>query len=114
MGGSSLCDGTFQWPKSIWFLHVWALTMYTSICGHVLLILLTGHGAHGHGAVTKPVPRGLDGDLAYCPWCVGEHQPDTNPSGKAHHDAVPSTPCMGTTRGSETYTAQQFGRYRSK
>eukprot|EP00930_Biecheleria_cincta_P029917 TRINITY_DN20759_c0_g1_i1.p1 TRINITY_DN20759_c0_g1~~TRINITY_DN20759_c0_g1_i1.p1 ORF type:complete len:1010 (+),score=117.39 TRINITY_DN20759_c0_g1_i1:158-3187(+) len=67
---------------------------------------------HAHGAVTKPMPRKVIGQ-EYCPWCVGEHQPVTNAFGAAHHDAKPSSPCMGSSKGDEHYAASNFGGYTS-
>jgi len=66
--------------------------------------------ACGHGAVTRPLPRKVAGQT-YCPWCVGEHQPAANPPGTINHDAVLSSPCMGSSRGDERYTKQHMGKY---
>merc|ERR1712066_748372 len=49
------------------------------------------------------------GSAEYCPWCVGEHQPEGNPGGSVHRDVTPSSPCMGTERGGATYTAERYG-----
>lgn len=75
-------------------------------------MLLFAPESYGHGAVAKPVPRRLDSKL-YCPWCVGEHHPGTNPFGQPHHDASLSTPCGGTQRGDATYSPKNYGQYKS-
>lgn len=68
--------------------------------------------AFGHGALTKPMPRLVSGQ-EYCPWCVGEHQPVTNPSGSVHRDAEPSTPCLGSQPGDAPYTSTRYSSYSS-
>merc|ERR1719210_3172407 len=77
-------------------------------CFGVLLVLTSIHGTQGHGAVTKPLARKLPSQT-YCPWCLGEHNAAENPPGVINHDVVPSSPCMGTSRGGEHYTAQLYG-----
>jgi len=66
---------------------------------------------HGHGAVTKPLPRRGNQPM-YCPWCVGEHH-SGNPYGQPHVNARPSSPCLGTFRGDARYTLDNMGEYRS-
>jgi len=75
----------------------------------VLLACVSVQQTWGHGAVTRPLPRHVDGQT-YCPWCVGEHVA-TNPPGTINHDAVLSSPCMGSSRGGERYTKQHMGKY---
>eukprot|EP00931_Biecheleriopsis_adriatica_P045576 TRINITY_DN260_c0_g1_i5.p1 TRINITY_DN260_c0_g1~~TRINITY_DN260_c0_g1_i5.p1 ORF type:complete len:948 (+),score=170.40 TRINITY_DN260_c0_g1_i5:55-2898(+) len=65
-------------------------------------------GVLGHGALTKPIPRMIK-QHEYCPWCVGEHQPLTNPYGSVHHDAVLSDPCGGSKRGDPPYPKNNYG-----
>lgn len=76
-----------------------------------MMALTLLHGIEGHGAVTKPLPRMLKA-APYCPWCVGEHN-SGNPSGKVHLDAVPGTPCLGTSREGARYPGNNFGNYQS-
>jgi hypothetical protein len=66
----------------------------------------------GHGAVTRPLPRKVSGQT-YCPWCVGEHHAISNPSGQINHSTIPSTPCLGSSRGDERYSRMNFGGYGS-
>ncbi|CAE7771537.1 unnamed protein product [Symbiodinium sp. CCMP2592] len=68
-------------------------------------------GALGHGALTKPLPRLVSGQQ-YCPWCVGEHQPVTNPSGVVNIDAEPTSPCLGSQIGDAPYPASNYNNYR--
>ena len=77
---------------------------------HVLVLSLFV-GALGHGALTKPLPRLVSGQQ-YCPWCVGEHQPVTNPSGVVNRDAEPSSPCLGSQIGDAPYPASNYNNYR--
>jgi len=79
---------------------------------HVLLFLMSVTPSEAHGAVSKPVPRKLN-EKMYCPWCLGEHHPATNPYGESHYDASLSSPCMGTRRGDATYSWKNYGRYKS-
>jgi hypothetical protein len=64
----------------------------------------------GHGAVTKPVPRKLH-SAPYCPWCIGEHNPDNSEYGIVNLEANPATPCIGTSRGDPRYDVGVFGAY---
>lgn len=66
--------------------------------------------ALGHGALTKPMPRKVSG-REWCPWCVGEHQPHTNPNGAVHHDAMLSHPCGGSSPGDAPYEKSNYGGY---
>jgi len=80
--------------------------------GRIVSIHILFRLAQGHGVVTKPLPRMVQGKT-YCAWCVGEHQPVSNPSGSVHRDARPSSPCMGSQRGDPHYTPDKMGGYRS-
>lgn len=84
--------------------------MVAGIFALVLAVAFLPRAAFGHGAVTKPLPR-HSADQPWCPWCLGEHQPTTNPWGAVHRDAEPSSPCIGTARGSRAYTAEEFSHY---
>jgi len=48
----------------------------------------------------------------YCPWCIGEHN-GANPYGRAHVNARPGSPCLGTKRGDAHYTAQSMSHFPS-
>ena len=76
---------------------------------HVLVMSML-LGAFGHGALTKPLPRLVSGQQ-YCPWCVGEHQPVTNPSGVVNRDAEPSSPCLGSQIGDAPYPSSNYNNY---
>jgi len=56
-----------------------------------------------------PVPRKLS-TAPWCPWCIGEHNPN-NPYGKAHLEANPATPCIGTSRNAPRYDVGVFNQY---
>lgn len=77
-----------------------------------LVVLWALPGVFGHGALTKPMPRLVSGQ-EYCPWCVGEHQPVTNPSGSVHRDAEPSSPCLSSQPGDAPYTTNRYSSYQS-
>lgn len=68
-------------------------------------------GVEGHGAVIRPIPR-FATTAKYCPWCVGEHHPIANSPGESNRSAVPSSPCLATTRLGPRYDKDRFGKYR--
>mmetsp|Transcript_18555 Transcript_18555/g.32486 ORF Transcript_18555/g.32486 Transcript_18555/m.32486 type:complete len:642 (-) Transcript_18555:254-2179(-) len=84
--------------------------MNKAVIGALVMTVFTRQ-ALGHGAVTKPMPRAVTGHQ-WCPWCVGEHHPDTNPYGKVHHDAMPSSPCLGSIPGDSPYEPVHYSGYR--
>lgn len=75
----------------------------------VVSVALVGQ-AEGHGCVTQPYPR-EHRTHPWCPWCIGEHQPTTNPAGEVRHSARPSSPCMGTERGAPVYSNMKLSAF---
>jgi hypothetical protein len=67
--------------------------------------------ARSHGAVSRPVPR-MANNHFYCPWCIGGHFPSQNRWSIVNHSTVPTSPCMGTSRGAQKYPYQNWGPHK--
>jgi hypothetical protein len=76
----------------------------------VVLASMLVHRALGHGALAKPIPRKVSG-RQWMPWGVGEHQPQTNPYGAVHHEAMLSHPCGGSSPGDAPYLKSNYAGY---
>jgi len=85
-------------------------TVLTMMSVRALLACLLVDSALGHGAVTKPTPR-MSPSAPYCPYCVGEHQKNENPPEKVNRSAIPTSPCLGSSRMGPTYEKSRWGQF---